>query len=257
MTTPRLPSRRSGWAVLLAVAGVVVGGAFAVRLGKRKRAAGPAAPSARTGMAPARPVAPGSSPADPSRSLVRMAVGAGIVVVLALFVVVATRPSDVGETATPHSVVTASPGPNGAYLDVIVPGPVGRDERVALTGDLGARAEVEIKRISDPVEFPNYTDSVGQRSLVATIHIHNTGRAWIGARLDADAWVVDTNGTNYPANQMLSLTAGPDRSTDPQLSPDWQIDQPVGFSVPLDAHLTRLHISLDLGGAKRTAEWSL
>lgn len=97
MTTPR----RSGWVVLLAVAGVVLGGAFAVRVTKRKPPAQPAPPA---------PAPKQATPPDPSRSLARMAVGAGIAVVLALTIVVATRPSEVDRTASP-AATTAGPMP--------------------------------------------------------------------------------------------------------------------------------------------------
>lgn len=193
-----------------------------------------------------------------------MAVGAAAVVVLALAVVVATRPADTDRTVTPHLVRTLSPGPSGGYLEVTVPGPVGRTERVALTGDDGARAEVGIGKVSDPqTEFPGFSDYLGQRHVVFTVHIHNTGRVWIGTRLDPGAWVLDAGGTNYRSNEMLSGAAGPYGSTDPrlnpawQLHPDWQVDRYLGFTVPRDARLARLHIALPMGAATPTAEWNL
>jgi hypothetical protein len=247
VTTPHLPSRRSGWAVLLAVAGVVVGGAFAVRLRKRKRAGRPAPPGPPSPvvMAPARPVAPGSSSPDPSQSLVRMAIGGGIVVVLALVIVVATRPSDAYETTTP------SPAPSGMYNQLPVPGLVGRDEPVALTGDHGARAELEIKRISGPqTEVPQYAELPGQRNLIFTIHIRNTGQVLINTRLDVDSWVLDMNGAHYRANQMLG---GPYGST----APGWAVDRQVAFMVPRDDYLIRLHVALRLGDSTPAADWNL
>jgi len=103
--TPSPAPRRSGWVVLLAVAGAVLGAAFAVRASKRTRADRRALPDpdGQGAVAPARP-----APASPAgKSLIWMAVGAAIIVVLALATAVVTRPSDVGRTAIPHGALTA------------------------------------------------------------------------------------------------------------------------------------------------------
>ncbi|WP_143234531.1 hypothetical protein [Paractinoplanes atraurantiacus] len=74
----------------------------------------------------------------------RMAIGGATVVVLAIGVVVVTKPPDGASDrlVAPHMVMTRSPGPHGMYKQVAVPGPVSRDQRVALTGDTGVRVEV-------------------------------------------------------------------------------------------------------------------
>jgi hypothetical protein len=242
----------------------VLGGAFAVRVSKRKRADPPEPPVPARSALPGSPLPGSLRSGSADRSLVRMAVGAAVVVVLALVIVVVTRPSDDAGTATPHWVVTPSPGPSGMYLDVTVPGPVGRDDRLVLTGDGGTRAEVDIKQVSDPqTEYPLFNAFPGHRNVMFTIHIHNTGEGWVGTQLDVDSWVLDANGANYQPNQQLSLVGGPDGSTDPQLNPawqlypDWQVDRHVGFTVPQDAELTRLHIALQMGDSAPTAEWNL
>lgn len=93
MTTRRRWSRGYGWVILLGLAGATAGAALVHRR-KRKRADRPAAPPEPAVAGP--PVS-----ADPARSLTRMAVGAAIVVVLALVTVVVTRPSQDRGSATP------------------------------------------------------------------------------------------------------------------------------------------------------------
>jgi hypothetical protein len=185
-------------------------------------------------------------------------------VVLALATAIAIRVSDNQGLVTPHLVRTPSPGPSGMYVEVMVPGPVDRDERVAMAGENGTRAEAALKEVSDPqTEIPDFPELAGKRSVVFTVHIHNTGRSWISSRLDIDARVLDATGTNYPANQMLSLAGGPVGSTDPevnsswQLNPNWQVDRRIAFTVPQNAELTRLHIAMFMGGSTQTAEWRL
>ncbi|GAA3205120.1 hypothetical protein GCM10010532_026630 [Dactylosporangium siamense] len=130
MTTPR----RSHWMALLAVTGAVAGGAYAAARKVRTRqfvppAAAPTdpplhvrSPSADppTAMTPSaagpfadEPPTVGPLTAEPStvdrqarRSLVPMAVGGAVAVVLALAVAVAARPSDPGRTATPKHPAT-------------------------------------------------------------------------------------------------------------------------------------------------------
>ncbi|GID97410.1 hypothetical protein Adi01nite_68220 [Amorphoplanes digitatis] len=107
MSKPSLSSRRPGWVVLLAVAGAVLGGALAVQVGRRTRAGRRALPdpAAREVVAPAGPV-----PAGRPQSLVPMAVGAAIVVVLAVAVAAVTRPSAVDGAAAQHATEPASAG---------------------------------------------------------------------------------------------------------------------------------------------------
>jgi hypothetical protein len=93
-----------------------------------------------------------------------MAVGAAVVVVLAIVTVVAMKPSGGGRTVTPCLVMSPSGGPDGMYVQVAVPGPVGRDDRVKLTGDNGAQVEVGIRHVE--VGFP-----VPQAARIARVHI--------------------------------------------------------------------------------------
>jgi len=188
-----------------------------------------------------------------------MAVGGGVFVLLAIAVVVVTAPGGAG-TATPRLVMTPSVGPNGMYTQVAVPGPVGRDERVALTGDDGARVEIGIRPAGEKFTPGAF---LGQRHVVFLAHLHNTGRVWVGARLDVGAWVLDTTGTTYQANGMLSIEDGPSGSTDPRenpgwrLQPGWEVDRQLVFTVPAGAQLTRLHLAVPMGGVAPTAEWNL
>lgn len=188
-----------------------------------------------------------------------MAIGAGVFVVLAIATVVVTAPRGDG-TATPHLVMTPSVDPNGMYTQVAVPAPVGRDERVTLTGDYGRRVEIGIRTAgerSTPDFYP------GGQSLAFTVHLRNTGKVWIGTRLDTAAWVLDAAGLTYPANQMLSLVGGPYGSGDPQensawqLEPGWEVDRQLVFTVPRGTQLTRLHVAVPMGSATPTAEWDL
>jgi hypothetical protein len=157
-------------------------------------------------------------------------------------------------------VMTPSAGPNGMYTRVAVPGPVGRADRVALTGDDGARVEIGIRPAGEKVTPGMFA---GQRHVVFAVHLHNTGRVWVGARLDMGAWVLGTTGTTYQANDMLSIEDGPSGSTDPRenpgwrLEPGWEVDRNVVFTVPEGAQLTRLHLVVPMGGAAPTAEWNL
>lgn len=241
--------RRSGWAVLAAVAGVVLGGALAVRLSKRKQIGEPA-------FAPPLPP-PAAMKADASRQLVRMAIGAAVVVVLALATVIVTRPDDNG-IATPRMVRTPSPGPNGMYVEVTVPGPVGRHQRLVVTGDPGGRAEVGIKTVTDP--YPDFQPLPGHRAVMFVVHVRNTGSIWLNSRLDPDAWVLDAGGANYRAGEILSLHGRPWDAYDLAnwlLQPGWEADRNVGFVVPENARLTRLHIAVHMGDSAPTAEWKL
>jgi len=241
------------------VAVATLGGALAVRAKKREQTAPPAPPEVkpRPAVAPARPAE--TVRTDPERALVRMAIGAGVFVVLAIATVVVTAPGGDG-TVTPSMVMTPSVAPNGMYTRVAVPAPVGPDERVALTGDDGARVEIGIRPDGERLTPGIY---LGQRNVVFTVHLRNTGRVWVGTRLDLDAWVLDTTGTNYPANQMLSLKGGPYGSTDPRENPDWRLepgweaDRQVVFTVPQGVQLTRLHLVVPMGAAGPAAEWNL
>ncbi|GAA0520793.1 hypothetical protein Ade02nite_94690 [Paractinoplanes deccanensis] len=221
MTIPKRP----GWTILAAVAGALL--FFAARTGRRKR---PAAPRAEPSPLPQPRPLPSPRTGAADRALVRMAVAAGVVVILAIAVTVVTRP----------------------------PAPASAPGTVVLTGDGGARAEVSLGRVSDlPSDFP------GARDVMITVHLRNTGRPWIGTRLDVDARAYDAGGVSYGANQMLSLTGGPYGSTDPGTNEAWrlyrdqEIDRTVAFSVPEAAGLTRLHVSLLLGTTTRTAELAL
>jgi len=241
------------------VAVATLGGALAVRAKKRKQTTPPVPPEVkpRPAVAAARPAETVES--DPARALVRMAIGAGIFVVLAIAVVVATAPRGDG-TTTPRPVMSPSVGPDGMYTQVAVPGPVGQDERVALTGDGGARVEIGIRPAGERLTPGVYP---GQRNLVFTVHLRNTGTIWVGTRLDLGAWVLDATGANYRANQMLSLEGGPDGSTDPRENPDWRLepgweaDRQVVFTVPQDVRPIRLHLVVPMGAVSPTAEWNL
>ncbi|MBU2670535.1 hypothetical protein KOI35_44250 [Actinoplanes bogorensis] len=95
-------SRRTGWLLLAAAAAIALGGSIAARRRARPAGAEPASVSPPAG-GPVRG-------ADPSRSLVKMAIGAGIVVVLAILTVIVTRPSN--RNATPTAAVAAIPYPS-------------------------------------------------------------------------------------------------------------------------------------------------
>jgi hypothetical protein len=228
------------------VAAATLGAAFAVRARKRRRTAqaAPLRPSL-----PPRPVVARVS--DPARSLVRMAVGAAVVVVLAIVTVVATKPSGGGRTVTPRLVMSPSGDPNGMYVQVAVPGPVGPEDRVQLTGDNGAQVEVGIRHDLDQ---PSY-EQPGYRYVFYKVHIHNTGRVPVGARLATDAWVVDAGGTSYRADSERSEMV--DQSEHRQLELGWEVDVEVGFPVPQATRLARVHIALPLGSGAPTAEWNL
>ncbi len=108
----RTPYRR-GWQILLAV-GVAVGAGLITRARRR-----PAPPDLVRPSSPpaAMPAPPPTSTA--SRSLVRMGVGAGIVVVLALITAVLIRPRDTASTADPYSAdLTPAPGASGAPMPI-------------------------------------------------------------------------------------------------------------------------------------------
>jgi hypothetical protein len=172
-----------------------------------------------------------------------MAVGAGIFVVLAIATVVVTAPAGDG-IATPRLVMTRSAGPNGEYTQVTVPGPVGRDQRVALTADDGARVVVGIKQTGDAASFE------GSRFLTYTAHFHNTGKLPARVQLIPDSSYLDATGMNYEASRTLDEEA-------PVLDPGWEIDQKVTFELPRFAGLTRLHLAVGLDNSVRTAEWNL
>ena len=163
-----------------------------------------------------------------------MAVGAGIFVVLAIATVVVTAPAGDG-VATPRLVMTRSAGPNGEYTQVAVPGPVGRDQRVALTADDGARVVVGIKQTGDATY---------------TAHFHNTGKVPARVRILLNASYLDATGMNYEASRTLDEEA-------PVLDPGWEIDQEVTFELPRFAGQTRLHLAVLLNDSERTAEWNL
>jgi hypothetical protein len=181
-----------------------------------------------------------------------MSVGAAIVVVLAITIAVVTKPSNSNRLVTPHMVTTRSPGPHGMYMQVAVPGPVGRDERVALTFDNGTRVEVGTKLY---LEQPSL-DNPSQRLAFFKVHVRNTGTVPILARLTSDAWVLDSAGESHPGDymrsQMVDMSADP-----PQLEPGWEVDLTAGFPVPQDAKLIRLHIALPIGGSTPSAECDL
>lgn len=245
-----MKTRRSGWVVLFAVAAATVAAAFAVRAGKKRKK--PASPIST-------PRAADDTRTDPARALVRMAIGAGVFVVLAIVTVVVTAPSGDG-AVTPSLVMTPSAGPNGMYTRVAVPGPVDRAERVVLTGDDGARVEIGIQPAGErptPGLYPN------EQNLAFKVHLRNTGQVWVGTRLDPNAWVLDSTGASYQSNDMLSIEGGPYGSTDPQenpawrLEPGWEADRLVVFTVPEGVRLTRLHLVVPMGGAMPAAEWNL
>ncbi|GAB2571949.1 hypothetical protein Aab01nite_03850 [Paractinoplanes abujensis] len=248
---PAPARRRARRLTLFAVAALAVG---AVVVARRRRSRVRGTPAPVTG--PVRPAASG-----PERHLRRMAVGGALAVVLSILVVVLTRPGTDGggRVAAPRLVSTPSPGPDGTYRIVTVPGPAARDQTVALTGVDGTRLHLAVKDITDPLT--GYQQLGEQRHVMVTVHLHNTGRGQVGSRLDADAWVMDEHGVTHRANGMLSLSAGdaPSGSADPvvnpawRLDPDWQVDRPIVFTVPAQARLTRLHITVPQG----SAEWNL
>jgi len=182
-----------------------------------------------------------------------MAIGAAVFVVLAIVTVVVIKPVGGGRMVTPRMVLTRSAGPYGEYVQVAVPGPVGRDDRVTLTGDNGARVEVDTRL---DLDRPS-DDDPGRRNVFFKVHIHNAGGVQVGARLAEEAWVLDATGTSYRADPMRSQLVDPYVSVVPQLGPGWEVDLTVGFSVPKPALLTRLHIALPMGSTTPTAEWNL
>lgn len=245
---PHQSRRLSGWVVLLALAGVGLGTAVALsrRSSKRTSVVLP------TPRAPLPPAAVASAPAS-TRSLLRLAVGGAIVVVLAIAAAVLTQPSSGGRIVTPHLVLTQSGDPDGMHVQVLAPGPVGRDDRVALVGDAGARVEVGEKQYLEQQDPEN----ANGRLVYFKVHLHNTGSIPVGARLAPDTWVLDEDGKNYRAQPLRSdLVDQTDRSGE-LLNPNWEDDAEVGFEVPQDARLTRLHIALPLGSVTPTAEWNL
>jgi hypothetical protein len=172
-----------------------------------------------------------------------MAIGAGVFVVLAIAAVAVTAPGGDG-IATPRLVMTRSVGPNGEYTHVAVPGPVGRDQRVALTADDGARVVVGITQTGDAASFE------GSRFLTYTVHFHNTGNAPARVRLVLDASYLDATGMRYEASRTLDEEA-------PKLDPGWEVDQKATFELPRFAALTRLHLAVRLNDSPRSAEWNL
>lgn len=181
-----------------------------------------------------------------------MAVGAAIVVVLAVTVAAVIRPSSGNGLVTPRLVLTPSPGPGGTYVQVAVPGPVARDERVALTGDGGTRVEVGTRL---HLEQPSL-DHPDQRLVFFKVHLHNTGTSPVLARLATDAWVIDSTGARHQGDHMRSQML--DMSADtPQLRPGFEVDLTAGFPVPSNARLIRLHVELPIGGSTPSAEWNL
>ncbi|BCJ48018.1 hypothetical protein GCM10010168_23770 [Actinoplanes ianthinogenes] len=227
MTTPHPPTRRSrpGWPILLAVAGLVLGGGIAVRLTRRRPTNSPA--PAPIPVLPPRPA--GTSAADPSRQLTRMAIGGAIAVVLAITIAVATRPAHRGGT---HSLT--------------------------LTGSNGARAEIELQ---------DHDGAPGRPAVVYAIQIRNTGTSAVDTGL-GNAWVLDTRGTKYPADDLPAALvsiigarglAGPAWQPDANgyLSPGEQTVKRFYFTVPRDARLTRLHITVVLDSEVVHADWDL
>jgi hypothetical protein len=148
-------ARRYGWA-LLAVA-VAVGGALAVRSRKRAGSTRPAPP----GFMPA-PVGPSAA----ERSLVRMAMAAAAVVVLAIVTVLVTKPAD-------DWPVTSS-----------------------LTGPGGTRVEITARRELGPLAFGTLDD----RSALLHVRVRNTGTVPVSARVARDGNSVRAaDGGRYPA----------------------------------------------------------
>ena len=221
MKTPRLPPRRFGWEALLALAALLLGAAFAVRLGKRKRRAQPDS-SPRLAVA-----APAAGRSDAERSLLRMAIGGGIVVALAIAITVVTRPSE-----------GAVPGP----------GPASRFESVLLTGTRGTRAVLSVAGIRDGQTglisgYPQW------RYVVLTIHVRNTGADWIDTSF-VNSWLADSTDLRFPVEQSsygLSVS---------MLDAGREIDRVVEVFMP-HAGLRRLHLEMAMGDDTEAAEWNL
>jgi hypothetical protein len=285
VTTPKLPARRTGGVALAAVVGFVLGGAVGAglatarpRTARRGHARTPVensvAPSGSADPAGAPP--PGTSAGSPlpspppetplrtrsgsDRSLARMAVGAGIAVLLALTVAVVTRLADPGTAATPQWMTIPSPGPGGARLDALVAAPAGRDAHVTLAGAGGALVELKIGNVQDPWAWPGgVIGSADARIVNYTIAIRNTGTVPVAVPSVLGAWAVDGPGVNYQSEQTRGTGSTLGWMHDPgsPLDPGWQVERVVSFGVPFGRDLTRLHIYLPMDGADPVAEWTL
>ncbi|MFC4066636.1 hypothetical protein [Actinoplanes subglobosus] len=257
MTTLRTP-RRYGLLALTAVAGVAVGGVLALRAKNRRRAIVPEPDREAPPVVAPRPAEPEPAPAParrigPERKLVRMAAGAGVVVVLAIATAIVTGPSSSGGTVTPPLVVTRSPGQGGMYIEVTAPGPVDHDDRVALAGSDGARVEVGITPHIDRTSY----DDASQRTVFYQVHLKNTGSVPVIARLDPEAWLLDASGTTYHGDPMRSRMVETNVAGEPPyLEPGWEIDLTLGFDVAKSAELARVHVTLPMAG-RPYGEWNL
>ncbi|BCY12079.1 hypothetical protein [Actinoplanes sp. L3-i22] len=96
--------RATGWGILLTLTGLAVGGVATARLIRHRRPAVSVPPPSAEPDPP--PGLPPVEPSGASRSLVRMAVAAAVVVVLCLVTVVATRPADRGREPSAEIAAT-------------------------------------------------------------------------------------------------------------------------------------------------------
>lgn len=257
VTMPHRPARRRGRTLLLATAAIAVGGAIAVRAERRNRTV-PPAPAAASQPAAGPAVAPPLLPAPsrtsgPARSLARMAAGGAVAVVLAITAAVVAAPPGGERSAVPRTVVTRSAGPHGMYVEVVVPAPAARHERVTLTGDDGSRIEVGA---AHQLDQPSYDDA-SKRNVFYTVHIHNSGTVPIDGRLGRDCWAVDPTGATYRADPMRSHMLDLSDREGRRLEPGWDVELTVGFVIPDGARLIRLHIAVPMGSTMSTAEWNL
>jgi hypothetical protein len=212
--------KRSGWVVLLVVALATLGGAFAVRLKKRKRTAQPAPPAPR-------------KPDTAARGLVRMAIGGAIAVVLAIGISVVTRPSDPVEVRPDPAMITV-------YSSAFRPSPgIGVEESVMLNGVGDDRAEVGIGGIDRSPERTTFT-----------IRAVNAGGRAIYPSLASRAFVQQIGGSR------IELDSGPFEQ--PQtIQPGQAASWPLTFVVPESIPLTELYVEVTIDGITSDAEWNL
>jgi hypothetical protein len=159
--------------------------------------------------------------------------------------------------------------------DAIAPEPVNANQRVVLTGNNHAQVGIRILHIGDwrseRSQNPALLDPAppGYSNVIFTLDLDNTGAVRLGSRLDQQASVLDSVGVSYPANHVVSLSAGPPVLTDSQFDstgrilPAWQLDpgqqteRQVAFTVPWSTTLVRLHITMRIGSVMSSVGWKL
>lgn len=167
-------------------------------------------------------LAPDPAPkSDAERQLVRMAIGGAIAVVLAILTTVVTRPhtDDVETTVSSY-----------------------REGWVTLTDGHQARALVSIRRYD---RTPTDEISLGG----VTFGVETVGTAPITLVLGSDSWLLDTAGHRFSPAGVLPMAQG--------LHQPGEEYRNVVFAVPRNSRPARLHLTLDLDGTLRAAEWVL